>query len=64
MAVDAALRRGGATWGVAALLLGATGIGLAPILVRWSEVGPSATAFYRVLFSLPWLWAWMGWEGR
>ncbi len=40
----------------AALLGGATGIGFAPILVRWSEVGPSATAFYRILFALPLLW--------
>jgi drug/metabolite transporter (DMT)-like permease len=42
-----------------ALLAGATGIGLAPILVRLSEVGPSATAFYRLLFALPVLWLWM-----
>ncbi|HXG49019.1 MAG TPA: DMT family transporter, partial [Methylomirabilota bacterium] len=39
-----------------ALFAGATGIGFAPILVRWSEAGPSATAFYRVLFALPLLW--------
>jgi drug/metabolite transporter (DMT)-like permease len=44
---------------VAALLVGATGIGFAPILVRLSEVGPSATAFYRLFFSLPMLWLWM-----
>lgn len=42
-----------------ALLLGALCIGFAPILVRYSEVGPSATAFYRLLFALPLLWAWM-----
>src|SRR5579862_4237153 len=40
---------------LAALLGGAAGIGFAPILVRLSEVGPSATAFYRVLFALPFL---------
>ncbi len=40
---------------VAALLGGATGIGFAPIFVRLSEVGPSATAFYRLLFALPFL---------
>lgn len=39
-----------------ALLGGATGIGFAPIFVRLSEVGPSATAFYRLLFALPFLW--------
>jgi drug/metabolite transporter (DMT)-like permease len=40
---------------------GATGIGFAPILVRLSEVGPSATAFYRLFFALPLLWlaAWL-----
>lgn len=42
--------------GVAALVLGATGIGLAPILVRLSEVGPVATAFYRLLIAQPIIW--------
>src|ERR1051325_1149976 len=41
---------------VVALLAGATGIGFAPVLVRLSEVGPGATAFFRLLFALPWLW--------
>jgi drug/metabolite transporter (DMT)-like permease len=40
---------------IAALLSGAAGIGFAPIFVRLSDVGPSATAFYRVLFALPFL---------
>jgi drug/metabolite transporter (DMT)-like permease len=44
-----------------ALIGGASGIGCAPIFVRLSEVGPSATAFYRVLFALPLLWAAAGW---
>lgn len=42
-------------WAVAALFAGAIGIGFAPIFVRLSEVGPSATAFYRVLIALPFL---------
>lgn len=42
-----------------ALLCGAVGIGFAPILVRLSEVGPSATACYRLLLALPFLWVWM-----
>ena len=46
------------------LLVGATGIGFAPILVRLSEVGPSATAFYRLFLALPVLWLWMGLESR
>jgi drug/metabolite transporter (DMT)-like permease len=29
------------------------------VLVRLSEVGPSATAFFRLLFALPFLWMWV-----
>jgi len=47
-----------------ALIGGATGIGFAPILVRLSETGPTATAFYRLLFSLPLLWLWATWDKR
>src|SRR5262245_25551579 len=46
----------------AALLAGAVGIGFAPIFVRLSELGPSATAFYRLFFALPAFWLWFGWE--
>jgi drug/metabolite transporter (DMT)-like permease len=49
---------------LAGLLLGATAIGFAPIFVRISELGPTATAFYRLLFSLPALWLWYGLEQR
>jgi len=42
----------------AALLIGAVGIAFAPIFVRLSEVGPSATAFYRLFLALPVLWLW------
>src|SRR4030095_10773877 len=48
----------------AALIAGATGIGFAPILVRFGETGPSATAFYRMLFALPLLWLWMARDRR
>ncbi len=47
-----------------ALLAGATGIGFAPVLVRLTQTGPSATAFYRVLFALPLLWLWALLEQR
>lgn len=40
----------------AVLLLGAVGIAFAPIFVRLSEVGPVATAFWRVCLALPILW--------
>ena len=43
---------------LAALLAGAVGIAFAPIFVRFSEVGPSATAFYRLFLALPVLWLW------
>lgn len=41
-----------------ALLAGATCIAFAPIFVRWAETGPVATAFWRVLLSLPVAWIW------
>ncbi|MBT3550353.1 MAG: DMT family transporter [Rhodospirillaceae bacterium] len=41
------------------LLIGAAGISLAPNFVRLSEIGPSATAFYRLFFALPVLFLWM-----
>jgi drug/metabolite transporter (DMT)-like permease len=42
-----------------ALFLGALGIAFAPIFVRMSQVGPSATAFWRLLLALPALILWM-----
>ena len=41
---------------MAALFLGASSIGFAPIFLRYSEVGPSATAMYRVLLAAPLFW--------
>lgn len=46
------------TWALAALFAGAIGIAFAPIFVRWSEVGPVATAFWRMLLALPLLALW------
>jgi hypothetical protein len=37
----------------AGLIAGAVGIAFAPLFVRWSEVGPAATAFHRLLMALP-----------
>lgn len=42
-----------------ALSVGAVGIAFAPIFVRLSEVGPSATAFHRFALAVPFLWAWL-----
>lgn len=47
-----------------ALVLGSIAIGASPIFVRWSELGPVATAFHRVLWALPLLWLWQGIEAR
>lgn len=47
-----------------ALLAGAAAIAFAPIFVRWSEVGPSATAFWRIALALPVLAAWRAAEQR
>ncbi|WP_315920147.1 DMT family transporter [Mesorhizobium sp. SP-1A] len=43
----------------AALLGGALAMGISPIFVRLSDVGPFASAFYRVFLALPVLYAWM-----
>ncbi len=42
-----------------ALLLGAVGIGFAPVLVRLSDTAPVASAFWRLFLALPILWIWM-----
>lgn len=47
-----------------ALFGGAAGIAFAPIFVRLSELGPSATAFWRLALALPALWLWLTVEAR
>jgi drug/metabolite transporter (DMT)-like permease len=42
----------------AALVVGAAAIGISPISVRLADVGPFASAFWRVTLALPMLWAW------
>jgi drug/metabolite transporter (DMT)-like permease len=49
---------------LAALLAGAVAIAFAPIFVRLSELGPSATAFWRVAFAAPALMLWLTLEQR
>lgn len=41
-----------------ALVGGAVAIATAPVFVRLAETGPVATAFWRVLLSLPFAWGW------
>jgi drug/metabolite transporter (DMT)-like permease len=47
-----------------ALFTGGVAIGCVPIFVRLSQVGPSATAFWRVIMALPVFLAWMYLERR
>lgn len=35
-----------------------------PILFRWSELGPTASAFYRAFLTIPVFWIWAAVEGR
>jgi drug/metabolite transporter (DMT)-like permease len=50
----------GAFWpAFAALIGGAVAMGISPIFVRLADVGPFASAFYRVFLALPVLYAWM-----
>lgn len=42
-----------------ALVLGAIAMGASVLFVRWADVGPHASAFWRVFLALPFLWAWM-----
>ncbi len=51
-------------WGLIALFSGAVAIAFAPIFVRLSEIGPVATAFYRIALALPALGLWLVLENR
>ena len=48
---------------VAALVAGAVAMGASVLFVRWADVGPYASAFWRVFLALPFLWGWMRLEG-
>ncbi len=47
-----------------ALLAGATCIGFSGVFVRFADVGPAAAGFWRMIFALPALAAWMALERR
>ena len=51
---------GAARLALFSLLVGAIAIGSSPIFVRLSELGPVATAFWRLSLALPVLWLWAG----
>lgn len=52
------------TAGLIAVAAGATGIGFAPIWIRYSSVGPFATAAHRMLLAAPLLYLWSTLERR
>jgi len=47
-----------------ALVLGAVAMGASVLFVRWADVGPYASAFWRVFLALPFLWLWMRLDTR
>ncbi len=53
-----------ARFGAMALAIGIIGISFSPIFVKLSEVGPTATAFYRMGFALPAMGLWVMLESR
>jgi len=55
-------RAADSTLAFVALFLGAIAIGASPIFVRLADVGPYASAFWRVALALPLLAAWMALE--
>ncbi len=46
-------------FGMVAMLLAALAMSISPSLVRLADVGPFASAFWRVFLALPILWIWM-----
>jgi drug/metabolite transporter (DMT)-like permease len=49
---------------LAALMAGACAIALAPIFVRFADVGSTATGFYRMFLAAAVLWPWLLTQGR
>lgn len=49
---------------IVALVLGAVAMGASVLFVRWADVGPYASAFWRVFLALPFLYGWMRIETR
>ena len=45
------------------LVAGAFFVGCSPVFVRWSELAPIPTAFYRVGLAFPLFGVWYVWEG-
>jgi drug/metabolite transporter (DMT)-like permease len=63
-AVSASIDPRRAAAAFACLVLGAIAVGASPIFVRFADVGPYASAFWRTFLALPFLWAWARIETR
>src|SRR2546430_17234086 len=64
MTAVAAHERQRFTVAFAALVFGAVSMGASVLFERWADVGPYASAFWRVLLALPFLYVWMRLENR
>jgi drug/metabolite transporter (DMT)-like permease len=62
--VAAPARGGAGRHALPVLFAGAVAIALSPIFVRLSEIGPTATAFYRTALAVPALFLWLAIERR
>lgn len=62
--VAASARPAGFGVGLIAMIAAALAMSISPSLVRLADVGPYASAFWRVFLALPVLWFWMWQEGR
>ena len=51
-------------WAVAAIIVGATATALNPVFVRLSDLEPAGSAFHRMAWALPLMWAWMSLENK
>lgn len=61
---EAASGNSGLMLGFVAMLAAALAMSISPILVRFADVGPFSSAFWRVCLALPILWLWMRNEER
>ena len=62
--VDAARRKSDFTTGIIAMIAAALAMSISPILVRFADVGPLTSAFWRVFLALPILYLWMRSEDK
>jgi drug/metabolite transporter (DMT)-like permease len=61
---DHARRKADLATGIAAMIAAALAMSISPTLVRFADVGPLASAFWRVFLALPILYLWMRGEEK